>query len=316
MTTPLRTSALALLLLSIGAAANAQFKTVGPAPYTPAVARQRIRALLAKIAPANEKQTIATLSGLLVWYRDITDDELIAAWKKDAGRENLSSAITELADARVATAVVDFSWREKRDAAFLLDFAPMFGNRMLRFPDSAKPFVDDLLAATAPGAAPLALSEQGQFTVCRILIDMPDVGNWNKTTLQVLPHYREPAETLLQADEAEGNRDKRDRALTLTAALKAADAASRPAQRTSLRSSLSGPDNATQGTLVCNGNPVPPDGEVVFRNVPAANRRFDYDRKIWTVRLEPGQGDTVNFVLRNKSSKTQRGCTVRWTVVP
>src|SRR5580698_8017997 len=140
-------SALALLFFA-ALPANAQFKTVGPAPYSPAVAHQRIRALLAKIAPPNQQQTIATLSGLLVWFREVADDELIAAWKKDEGRENLPEALTALADGRVASAIVEFSWRERRSATFQLAFAPMLGNLMLRFPDSAKLFLDDLLAST------------------------------------------------------------------------------------------------------------------------------------------------------------------------
>src|ERR1700682_2778932 len=60
--------------------ANAQFKPVGPAPYSPSVAHQKIRMLLEGIDPNNSQKTIATLSGLLSWYRDILDEELIAAW--------------------------------------------------------------------------------------------------------------------------------------------------------------------------------------------------------------------------------------------
>lgn len=323
MTTKSRTStsttpaAVFLAIVSLAVPLNAQFKTVGPAPYTRTVARQRIRALLAKIAPVNEAQTIRTVSGLLVWYRDIIDDELISAWKKDEGRENLPGAITELADAGVAVAIIDFSWREKRESTFRLEYAPMFGNLMLRFPESATPFLGDLLASTAApgGQSPLDLTEQAQYAVCRILIDMPDVGTWNKSALQILPRYREPAETLLFADANEGGRDKRLRALTLIAALKAADAASQP-QRQPLRSSISSPGSARQGDLVCTGDPIPKDAEYVFPNVATSNRRFEYDHKIWDVRLEPGQGDTRNFILRNKSSKTQKSCVVHWAVLP
>src|SRR6266478_5136067 len=63
--------------------ANAQFKTMGPAPYSPTVARQKIRMLLEGIDPSNSQKTITTLSGLLSWYRDLLDEELIAAWQKD-----------------------------------------------------------------------------------------------------------------------------------------------------------------------------------------------------------------------------------------
>jgi hypothetical protein len=313
----------ALVFLSVAALpANAQFKTVGPAPYSPAVAHQRIRALLAKIAPPNQQQTIATLSGLLVWFREVADDELIAAWKKDEGRRNLPEAITALADGRVASAIIEFSWRERRPATFQLDFAPMLGNLMLRFPDSAKLFLDDLLASTqgADGQPALNLSEAEQYAVCRILLDMPNIGTWDKTALQVLPHYREPAETLLLVDMKEGDRDKRARALYWTSALNSITAgpSGQESQRRSLTSS--GPaGRATEGvsgTLECSGDPIPKSGEYVFYNVPTANRRFEYDSNIWDVRLEQGQGNTRNLVLKNKTSKTQKRCIVRWTTVP
>lgn len=308
-----------------GIPAMAQFKTVGPAPYTPVVARQRIKALLAKMDPANRRQSIDTISGLLVWYRDIVDDELITAWKKDDGRDNLPDAVTALADARVASAIVEFSWHE-RPQAFQLAYAPMFGNLMLRFPDSAKPFLDDLLASTneTPGASnpppALNLAESQQFAVCRILLDMPPrVGSWEKAALQILPRYREAAETLLAADEREGDSEKRVRAEQWMLALRPTPPPS--SGRTILRSSpppaaSNSAANANSGTLQCSGAPIAPNGEYTFYNVPTDNRRFEYDRKIWDVRLEPGQGDTRDFVLINKSSKAQKGCVVRWTSFP
>ena len=75
-------------LAFLAATAHAQFKVVGPAPYPPAVAHQKIKSLLEVVDPANRQQTIETLSGLLSWYRDILDQELIAAWQKDT-RANL-----------------------------------------------------------------------------------------------------------------------------------------------------------------------------------------------------------------------------------
>ena len=317
---------LLLVSLAFSIPATAQFKTVGPAPYTPVVARQRIKALLGKMDPANRRQSIDTISGLLVWYRTIVDDELIAAWKKDEGRENLPDAATALADARVASAIVEFSWHE-RPQSFQLAYAPMFGNLMLRFPDSAKPFLDDLLASTneTPGAsnapAALNLSESQQFAVCRILLDMPPrVGSWEKVALQILPRYREAAETLLAADEREGDAEKRFRAEQWMLMLRPTPPPS--SGRTILRASpapdsaSNGGANANSGTLQCSGAPIPPNGEYTFYNVPTDNRRFEYDRKIWDVRLEPGQGDTRNFVLVNKSSKPQKSCAVRWTATP
>src|ERR1700733_3760020 len=109
-----------LVLLMASVTANAQFKAVGPPPYSTTVARQKIKALLGKIDPSDRQQTIATISGLLAWFRDIVDDELIAAWKKDDGRQNLPDVIEALADARVASAVVEFSWRERRQQTFQL----------------------------------------------------------------------------------------------------------------------------------------------------------------------------------------------------
>src|SRR4029077_3000121 len=137
---------------------------------------------VAKMDPPNRQQSITTLSGLLSWYREIADDELVAAWKRDEGRTNLPEAITALADARVAAAVVEFSWRERREAAFEPVYAPMLGNLMLRFPESAKPFLDDLLSAPT-----IPLAEPQAYAVCRILLDMPDVGAWRKNATQILP---------------------------------------------------------------------------------------------------------------------------------
>jgi len=68
--------------------------------------------------------------------------------------------------------------------------------------------------------------------------------------------------------------------------------------------------------LECSGEPIAPNSEYVFRNVLTANRRFEFDRKVWDVRLEPGAGGTQNMILTNKSSKTQKRCAVRWSLVP
>jgi hypothetical protein len=188
--------------------ANGQFKVVGPAPYPPAVAHQKIKALLQQVDPANRKQTIETLSGLLAWYRDILDDELIAAWHKDT-RANLPEVVEALADSRVALAIIQFSWREQRQEAFNPAYAPMFGNLMTRFPESAQPFLDDLLRP-APNArqAPPDLSTSEAETVCRILLDMPDVGTWRQSALLILPHYRRVAESVLVQDLHGSDREK------------------------------------------------------------------------------------------------------------
>ena len=188
---------LLVAFIAVIVTADAQFKVVGPPPYSPTVARQKIKTLLEGVDPANRQQTVATLNGLLSWYRDILDEELIAGWQKDS-RANLTELMEPLADSRVATAVVEFSWRQGRPAAFTLAYAPMFVNLMMRFPESAKPFLDDLLPAT--GQHTPQLSQPEAETVCRILLDMPDLGTWKKNALEILPHYRRVAESLLVED--------------------------------------------------------------------------------------------------------------------
>jgi hypothetical protein len=315
-------TSLSVLMLAAGITANAQFKAVGPAPYTPTVARTKIKALMLKMDPANRKQSMDTLSGLLSWYRDIADDELIAAWKKDDGRANFPDVIKTLADARVAAGVIEFSWHQQRAATFNLAYEPMLENLMLRFPDSAKPFLDDLLASIDPAIGPpLDLSEQEQYAVCRILLDMPDIRTWKKNALQILPHYRDVAENLLAADVNEGDPDRHRRAAYWLSDLRSQDAAaSQPGPRKSMSptpsAAAASADAAKSGTLECSGAPVPPDGEVVFPNVATVRRRFEYDRKIWDVRLVPGDGDTQNLILKNKTSSAQKHCVVRWSAIP
>jgi hypothetical protein len=190
----------------------AQFKEVAPAPYTTAVARQKIRTLIGNAGPDNGRQTADTLSGLLVWYRDLVDDELIAAWKGD-NRASLPAVITPLADSRLASAIVEFSWRQQPAAAFTLTYAPMLGDLMARYPASAEPFVHDLLLMPN-------LPKPVADTVCRILLDMPDTGTWKKTALQILPHYRLTAQNLLLQDLHGNNQEKMYRAQFWLADLK------------------------------------------------------------------------------------------------
>jgi hypothetical protein len=148
-------------------AANAQFKVVVPPPYTPAVARQKIRALLEGVDPANRTETVKTLSGLLSWYRDLIDEELIAAWQKDS-RASLPELMEPLADSHVAVGVIEFSWRRERQAAFNPAYAPMFVNLMTRFPESAQPFLDDLLGGTPNLSQPEAGPHAGFCWTCRM----------------------------------------------------------------------------------------------------------------------------------------------------
>lgn len=209
----------ACAFFSVIITAEAQFKETPPAPYASAVARQKIRTLIRDVAPGNGQQTADTLTGLLIWYRDIVDDELIAAWKGDA-RAFLPALITPLADARVASAIVDFSWRQQRPATFSLTYAPMLGDLMARYEGSADPFLNDLLGPAAKGGKMPELSQPEADAVCRILLDMPDTGDWKKIALKILPHYRMTARNLLMQDLRANNQEKIYRAQFWLADLK------------------------------------------------------------------------------------------------
>jgi hypothetical protein len=187
---------LLLAPLIVSGTASAQFREAPPAPYPPAEARTRIRTLLDHVDAGNRQQTVATLTGLVVWYRDLIDEELSGAWQRD-GRANLPEVVVSLADPQVASAIVAFSWNEGRQAAFIVGYAPMLGKLMARYPESARPFLDDLLGRGQP--VPV-LSPSEAEAVCRILLDMPDNGTWRKSALQILPHYRQSAESLLNQD--------------------------------------------------------------------------------------------------------------------
>jgi hypothetical protein len=192
-----------VILCGAGTTVDAQFKQVGPPPVSASVARQQIRTLLEKVDSTNLKQIVDTISGLNVWYRDLADQELIEAWRGE-GRAKLPPLLESLADAQMAMAIVEFSWRQQRDSAFTPEYAPTLGMLMARYPASAKPFRDDLLTS---GRAP-DLSPTVAETVCRILIDMPEVGTWRKDALQILPHYRSAAENLLNRDLRGGDGEK------------------------------------------------------------------------------------------------------------
>jgi hypothetical protein len=316
---------------------SAQFKVIGPAPYPPTVARQKIKMLLEGVDTANRSQTVDTLSGLLAWYRDILDEELIAAWKKDA-RANLAELMEPLADGRVASGVVEFSWRERHGAAFDSAYAPMFANLMARFPESARPFLDDLLAQPPP-----VLSQPEAETVCRTLMDLPDVGTWRKNALDILPHYRRVAENLLLQDLHGGDKEKSYQAQRWLADLRM-DAPSSPSQQQYPRRRLSISEPAPaplpsaslpappppaslppatpvysgpkSGTFESNSGPIPQNAEYVFRNVPLVKMQLDYDTKLWDARLAPGDGVTQRLIVKNKSAGPQKRCVVHWSVIP
>jgi len=196
-----------LSVLSITAAA--QFKEVGPPPFSPAVAHERIRAMLEKVDLSNRQETIKTLTGWLPWYRDILDQELIAAWRRDP-RVNLTEVISSLADPTLASGVVDFSWRNRGPLTFKPEFAHMFSDLMARFLESAKPFRDDLLG---PGPMP-ELPEPEAETVCRIFLDMPEIGGWKDDARRVFRYYRHSAEVVLNQDAQGADQDKSYQAQT------------------------------------------------------------------------------------------------------
>jgi hypothetical protein len=198
------------LLVAMSVSAVAQFKEIGPAPFSEPVAHQKVRALLEQVNSNNHKETVETLTGLLAWYRDVFDEELIAAWQKEPDkRVDLTAIIDPLADPRVASGIVEFSWRGQRQAIFTLTYAPMLGNLMFRYPESAKPFLDDLLGNDV-NAPPL--SEPEAEAVCRILLDMPDTATWKNSALRILPRYRDAAQALLNRDLRADDPEKRYRA--------------------------------------------------------------------------------------------------------
>jgi hypothetical protein len=331
----------AFLFLAANMTVSGQFKQTPPAPYVPTAARLKIRTLLQNLDPENQTRTVDTLSGLLVWYRDIIDDEIIAAWKSDE-KANLPPLMTPLADARVASAIVEISWRQQRPAAFTLFYAPMLGDLMARYPASAEPFLADLLGQTPD------LSPSEAETVCRILLDMPDSGNWKKVALQVLPHYRPAAQSLLLQDLHGTDQEKMYRARFWLSDLKLSDPdapandrkpLSRPVSRSAPATGSSSPprphivDEAsagdsiaggsiafpytgpTAGTLKCSGDQIPQNGEYVFTGLPLGNIQIDVGGKPWEARLIP-RGQTQDLVIRNIGSGSQKRCTVHWNMIP
>jgi hypothetical protein len=299
-----------------GVTTTAQFKEIGKAPFTEPVARQRIRALLEAPNlgndPGNRQKTIDTLTGWTVWYRNLIDEELIAAWQKDT-RSNLTTLIGPMADPKVASAVVEFSWRQERQAAFIPSYSTMLGDLMERFPESAKPFLNDLLVPIQTGQPAPPLTQSEAETVCRILIDMPDIGTWRKTAQQILPRYRAAAEQLLNQDSRSDDRETSYRAQVWLREI-------RPEPPTPVRVPLARPrpayDGPKSGILECNGGPVPEGSEYVFRNLPPVNLELDYDTKIWDAHISPGEHQTQRVVLINRSNSPQKKCVVRWRVIP
>jgi hypothetical protein len=211
----LRATALSIgLYLFCNPAAWAQFKEIGPAPFSQDVARQRIRALLDQVDSSNRQKTLDTLNGWTPWFRNVLDEELIAAWKRDT-RQRVTLVLEPLSTEPVADAVVEFSWRQRTDATLNPEYAPLLEHLMTRYPRSGDGFLSDLLAPTPPELSPIQIE-----TVCRILLDMPDLGTWHQSALQILPRYRATAERLLAQDKQTGDQEQSYRAQVWQAELR------------------------------------------------------------------------------------------------
>lgn len=334
--------AFCMALTIVAVPAYAQFKVVEHAPFPPNVAHQKIKTLLDATDSSNSRQTIDSLIALLPWYRDIIDEELISSWK-GSNRANLPEVIRSLSDESIARSVVEFSWREGRAAAFTPAYAPMLGDLMARYPESAKPFLDDLLGPAIAGGPLPTLSRTEGETVCRILLDMPSVGTWEINARGILPHYRSAAQSLLAQDLKSGDREKWYRARQWMDELKIDDP-QQPSQREVTpglpRPGVTAPPTverpavanvasptanaeyntapyrgAMSGTLVCSGSPVPRNAEYVFRNLPPVKLALDYDTKNWDARLTPGEGGTQKLIMKNKSPGPQKQCIVHWIAI-
>ncbi len=331
-----------LLTLALGLSvgqANAQFKEIKAAPFAPAAARTKIRTLLQATDDANRDRTVATLTEWVSWYRDILDDELIARWKSD-GRGNLPLIMKPLADARVARELVQFAMTD--DAALSPEFAPMLADLMARYTDGGKVFLDALL----PPANPNLNAKQAE-AVCRILLNMPDTGNWRRSALLILPRYRPIVDSVLKQDAAGTDEEKMYRALRWRADLRLDPPAPVVSQKQNKRglvpagatpqASLSptASDSFTNrphiiglppsdgeytgpmsGTFEWHGEPIPQNGECVFPNIPPVHLMLDFDTKRWDARLDNSEGQTQRLVMTNKSKGTQKKLVVRWSIVP
>ena len=165
---------------------------------------------------------------------------------------------------------------------------------------------------SSAGGLAVPLAEPQAYAVCRILLDMPDIGSWRKNAGQILPHYREAAESLIAADARGSDLEQRYRAQYWMAVLRS----SAPAGGNGSIGLSPRPSEAASGTLECRGDPIAPNAEVVFRNVTTENRRFEFDRKTWDIQFVRGQAGTQNMILTNKSSRPQKQCIVKWSRIP
>ena len=333
-------------LFAMSVVALAQFREIGPAPFPPAEAHQKIRLLLDQVDAENRPQTVKMLLGWVDWYRDVLDEEVIATWKGDR-RANLAFVIDDLQDARIASEIAG-AWRQPG-----LDrtTAPILAKLMTRYSDSTGPFFGDMLQLPN-------LSGPEAEVVCRILLDLPE--RWRSNALRILPHYRNVAQNLLAQDLHDRDEEKvgkaefwlRDlqwnvpdsgddapRRRPAVAPMTRSDPSYPPP--TQGRPTLARPDpgnapplqspmplssrpvpmatqprayaGAQSGTLTCSGA-VPQNAEYVFRNLPPGDLKLDYDTKNWNARLLAADGGTQRLILTNISSGPQKKCVVQWSV--
>ena len=187
----------------------------------------------------------------------ILDEELIAAWRRD-GKANLPEVIEKLVDPAVANVIMRVSWREQREVAFRLEYAPLLTQLISRYGDSGRTFFDDLLSSVSPGGQPIALSRSETEAVCRILLDLPDLRNWRESALQILPHYREVAQDLLDQDLGSSDREKMYRATRWLADLNfpGGPKTSRQPTQTPNNQRRSGGHQTGDGTAAPDGRPT------------------------------------------------------------
>ena len=334
---------------------DAQFKETGPPPYPPAVARKKIKDLLEAPDRRGPKEIIAGLIQLVTWYRDVLDEELVSAWKGNR-TTSLPEIVKALSDKRVAAEIVDYSWRQRSESTFNVAYAPILVDLMTRYPESATPFLGDLLASPAEVQA-LTLTQSQVVVICTILLDLPDLGRFRESSLRILPRYRQVAEGLLIRDSHGADEEKSYRAQRWLIDLKAGDPVSksrqqRPPTNLPRDEAIPAPSpiktipapavlrteaqparpalpstNANEpsvlayvgpksGTFESSGGPIAGNSEYIFRNIPPGDLQLDYDTKIWDARIVPLEGQMRRLLVRNKSASPQKRCIVRWKVTP
>ena len=74
---------------------------------------------------------------------------------------------------------------------------------MFRYPESAKPMLDDMLGSQGP-----ALSQAEAEALCQILIEMPDVGNWKESARRILPRYPAAVKSVLAREVSGSDKEK------------------------------------------------------------------------------------------------------------